>query len=390
MGRHVIEKRTLFIGKQVYRQNDPVGRLHLPCTGGASIFAAKIFRTKKDMNVKRTFGIWLACACVLSSCISDDDSYTQGVWTVKSNLDGPARGHACYFTIGNKGYLCCGYGYNKNLKDMWIYDIDGNYWEQGADMPGTERHDAVGFTVNGKGYITTGANRTTGDYMKDTWQYDPDTDTWTQMDDYPSAVIGAFSFTLGNYAYVGGGKDEDNYLKDIYRFDPTAAAGSQWTKVVGYPGNKRIYATTFVIDNVAYLCCGSNNGTNVDDFWKFDGTTWTQLRDISDSSDYDYDDDYDIVRNQAVAFVIDGKAFVVGGTSAETSGSYYSDWWIYDPSTDLWEGEGDYEFTPFEGSSRTGCAAFSTGSRGFVVGGKSGSNEYDDMYELSPYELEDD
>ena len=39
-----------------------------------------------------------------------------------------------------------------------------------------------------------------------------------------------------------------------------------------------------------------NNGEYVDDFWKFDPSTesWTQLRDISDSSDEDYDDDYTI------------------------------------------------------------------------------------------------
>lgn len=342
------------------------------------------------MKVKTILEIWLASALLLAGCISDDDSYTQGVWVEKSNLDGPARGHACYFTIGNKGYLCCGYGYNKNLNDLWIYDIDGNYWEQGTSLPATERHAAAAFAIGTKGYITTGANRTTGTYMKDTWEYDTELNTWTQMDDFPgTARYGAFYFSLNGYGYVGGGRDEDNWLKDIYRFDPTAPTGSQWTQIVGYPGNKRLYATTFVIDNEAYLCCGSNNSTNVYDFWKFDGTTWTQLRDISDTSDYEYDDDYNIMRNQAVAFVVDGKAFLVGGNSAADSGTNYTDWWIYDPSTDLWTGEGDYEFTPFGGSSRTGAAVFSNGDRGFVVGGKSGSNVYDDVWELLPYELED-
>ncbi len=342
------------------------------------------------MNVKMTLGMLLAGVAILSSCISDDDSYTQGVWSQRANLDGPARGHACNFTIGNKGYLCCGYGYNKNLNDLWIYHTDGNFWEQGASLPATERHDATAFTIDGKGYVTTGVNRTTGAYMKDTWEYNPDTDSWTQMDDFPaSARKGTFSFSLNGYGYVGGGFDGDNYLKDIYRFDPAAPSGSQWTQSVGYGGTKRVYATTFVIDNEAYLCCGSNNNSTVYDFWKFDGTTWTQLRNIKDTSDYDYDDDYNIMRNQAVAFVIDGKAFLVGGNSAESTGSNYSDWWIYDPSTDLWSGEGDYEYTPFEGSARTGTAVFSTGERGFIVGGRAGSSVYDDVWELLPYELED-
>ena len=57
----------------------------------------------------------------------------------------------------------------------------------------------------------------------------------------------------------------DNYLKDFYRFDPNAATGQQWTIVSGFGGYKRQYGTAFVIDDVAYICCGDNNGTLVDD-----------------------------------------------------------------------------------------------------------------------------
>ena len=34
------------------------------------------------------------------------------------------------------------------------------------------------------------------------------------------------------------------------------------------------YGTAFVIDDVAYVCCGQNNNTLVDDLWKFDGDNW--------------------------------------------------------------------------------------------------------------------
>lgn len=329
---------------------------------------------------------------LLSSCISDDDSYTQGVWKRRSDLDGPTRGYACSFTIGNQGYLFGGYGSKKNLKDLWKYDIENDYWVQCASLPaeGMERHDAAAFAINGKGYITTGTSRETGKHLKDTWEYDPDTDSWKQMDDFPgTARYGAMAFAINGYGYVGAGRDEDNYLKDIYRFNPAAPAGSQWEIVNGYGGTKRLYATTFVIDNVAYICCGANNSNTVYDFWKFDGATWTQLRDISNTSDYEYDDDYAIVRSRAVSFVIDGKAYITGGNSGESSGSNYSDYWIYDPATDLWSGEGDYEFTPFGGSNRTGCVSFSTGTRGFVITGISGANGCDDVWELLPYELED-
>ena len=112
--------------------------------------------------------ILLAVGCLAGSC-TDDDEYTQGVWMRRSDLDGVARGQASSFTIGNKGYLCCGYrGSNKTyLKDLWEYNMDGDYWTQCADMPDAAagRHSAASFTLNDKGYITTGIQKTEPIYL---------------------------------------------------------------------------------------------------------------------------------------------------------------------------------------------------------------------------------
>ena len=113
--------------------------------------------------------------------------------------------------------------------------------------------------------------------------------------------------------------------------------------------------------------------------------------DNDDNGDYDdndddddYDDDYtSIVRANAVSFVIDGKGYLVTGEY----GSLLSNYWIYDPATDLWEGE---DLTAFEGSVRKNAVAFSTGTRGFVVTGQASSSYYDDTWELSPYEYEEE
>lgn len=340
------------------------------------------------INIKKYLSIALLGLITLSSCVDDEDSYTQGVWERKSDFDGVARSQASSFTIGNKGYLCCGYTGKKTLNDLWVYDADQNYWSKCTSMPdeALSRLDAAAFSINGKGYITVGYNKESMTYLKDTWEYDPDTDTWTKMDDFPGGErVGAIAFSINGYGYVGCGKN-DNYLKDFYRFDPTAPSGSQWQIVNGYGGTKRVYGTSFVIDNVAYICCGQNNGSAVYDFWKFDGNTWTQLRDIEDTSDYDYDDDYAIVRWNAVSFVIDGKGYI---TSGYNNGNL-SDYWVYYPETDLWYGDSDDEYTPFEGTARYQSVSFSTGTRGFIVtGGSGGSYYFDDMWELLPYELED-
>ena len=179
-------------------------------------------------------------------------------------------------------------------------------------------------------------------------------------------VYGALAFSIGGYGYVGTGYN-DNYLKDFYRFDPNAAAGQQWTIVSGFGGYKRQYGTAFVIDDVAYICCGDNNGTLVDDLW--------------------------ITRAGTVSFVIDGRGYIATGTRSGVT----SDYWVYDPEEDLWYGDSDDDYTPMTnvhnvssgGSSRSYAVSFSTGKRGFVLSGSSGTSYFDDVYELLPYEQED-
>jgi hypothetical protein len=335
----------------------------------------------------------------LSSC-TDDDDYTHGVWTKRSALDGSVRTEAASFVIDNIGYICCGYKGGSapvRLNDLLQYTPtsggDG-YWTQCMSMPTAagRRSAATGFAVNGKGYVTTGMDLD-AQPLKDTWEYDPSTDSWAQKDDFiKEARYAALGFSLGNYGYFGTGYDTYNWYKDFYKFDPTAASGSQWTIVTGYGGDKRQYGTVFIINNIAYFGFGTNNSAYPTDFWSFDGTTFTRLRDITDADENndDYDDDYDnLARSSAVAFVIDGKGYVCTGTKSGLS----TDYWKYNPETDLWTGEPDDDYTPFallnsgqQGSSRSGATAFTLNNRGFVVAGASGSYRLDDMYELSPYE----
>lgn len=343
----------------------------------------------------------LAAACLAGSC-TEEDEYTQGQWMKRASYNGYARAYACSFTIGDKGYLCCGFrGYTKDyINDLWEYDMASGVWTQCESMPVAGRKAGVGFAVNGKGYITTGSMKdgSSSYFVDDTWEYDPATDTWTQKDNFAGGPRdGALAFSIGGYGYVGTGYNDDTIgrMMDFYRFNPGAAAGEQWQVVTGFGGEKRRYGSAFVIDEVAYICCGENNGTNVVDFWKFDGTTWTQLRDIANTdSDNDYDDDYAIARNSAVAFAIDGYGYVATGTRSGIT----ADYWKYNPERDLWYGDSDDDFTPLSkvhnypsgASSREAAVSFSNGRRGFVLTGSSGSSSFfDDVYELLPEEEEE-
>lgn len=337
--------------------------------------------------------LWILVVLLTLAGCTEDTEYTTGVWYRRSDFDGVARMDAAGFTIGNKGYLCGGYRGSKKerLKDLWVYDIENDWWTICQEMPAgaIARNAATGFSIGEKGYIATGYDSNTLSYLDDCWEYDPATNTWEAKDALPGGGrMYALSFGIGKYGYLGTG-DNDNYLKDFYRFDPTAAKGSQWTAVNGFGGQKRSGGMAFVIDDVAYICGGENNNSDVTDFWCFDpskATPWKQLRDITNSSDDDYDDDYtSITRCYACPFVIDGKGYVALGQTA--GGSLRSNYWIYDPATDLWDGE---DLTAFGGSSRAKAVCFSTGQRGVIATGGSSSSYYDDTWELHPYEYEEE
>jgi N-acetylneuraminic acid mutarotase len=126
-----------------------------------------------------------------------------------------------------------------------------------------------------------------------------------------------------------------------------------------------------------YVLCGINNGAYVSDFWRFDPLTvaWTQMRSISNATDEDFDDDYNIVRASGVALLIGDKVYI----SCGENGSLKADTWEYFPETDLWEVTSD-----FEGTTRTAAVAITTGTRAFVVTGRSSTYRFDDMWEFLP------
>ena len=107
------------------------------------------------------------------------------------------------------------------------------------------------------------------------------------------------------------------------------------------------------------------------------------MREISNVSEDDYDDDYSsIARSYGVAFVMNGLAYF---TCGENGGSGMTSCWEYNPSSDLWT-----ERSSFEAGTRSEAVGFSLNNRGFVLTGKSGTYQYDDMWEFFPRDESDE
>jgi N-acetylneuraminic acid mutarotase len=334
----------------------------------------------------------LAFSLLYSSCSNSSSTDLVGNWTKRSDLDGLARTGASQFTIGKFAYLGTGVDVNsKRFKDFWKYNSDNNSWTQVASLPDSilstatnkkvyvpARNAAVAFSIGTKGYIGTG---TDGDfYLKDFWEYNSVSNVWTQKADFGgTARRGAVAFVLGKDGYVGTGYD-GNSQKDFWKYDTTS---NTWALITnGFSGSKRQNAASFVINGKAYICTGTDNGGYLDDFWNFDGTNWTKLRPISNTSSESYDDDYNIVRSNAVGFASSTHGYIAMGYNS----SVLKTVWEYDYINDLWS-----QKTSFEGTERMNAVSFSIGDRLFVTTGENGSSYvFDDLWEFKPSEEYDE
>ena len=306
------------------------------------------------------------------SCGSDDDDELDGNWVELSDFEGIPRSDAVGVSTDDRAYVVTGYDGDDRLTDMWEYNPGQDYWIQKADFPGVARNGAVGFGLNNKVYVGTGYDGT--DKLNDFYEFDPTANVWSQKADFGgSERYGAIAMSIGDKGYIGTGYD-GNYLKDFWEYDPLS---DSWTQKVSVGGSKRRDGLSFVINGEGYVCGGVDNGVYEPDFWKYNPSDdmWTRLRDISDETDEDFDDDYLIERTNGVAFVMNGKAYVATGGKSSTGG----DVWEYNPSTDLWE-----EKTALEGAFRTEAVAFTINDIGFVTTGRNSSYYFDDVWRFEP------
>jgi N-acetylneuraminic acid mutarotase len=317
----------------------------------------------------------LSCSKSNSTTSAEDSS---GNWVKRSEFEGNARTEAVSFTIGDTAYIGTGFDGTNRYTDFWAYDPVKNFWIQRAQFPGVARNSAVGFAIGTKGYIATGydgLNR-----LNDNWEYDPATNSWTQKADFGgTARYDAVAFGINDKGYISTGFD-GGYTKDLWEFTPTGGTNNQgsWAQKVSLGGTKRSAAVALVYNNKAYVFTGINNGTVVTDFWSYDPATasWTQLRDIANTSADTYDDDYsDISRSNAVAFVIGSKGYLACGEN----GTYIRKTWEYDFASDSWARK-----TTYERSERSGAVGFSVKGRGYVACGRNSTYYFDDIDEFQP------
>ncbi|MFI5203557.1 MAG: T9SS type A sorting domain-containing protein [Flavobacteriales bacterium] len=233
----------------------------------------------------------------------------------------------------NSIYLPGGYSFG-DIKQVLRYDVVNDSWTAIASPAGMQSQLGYSFTINNRMFFGGGADLgfVFGNQL---WELSPPS-TFTAQDNIPvpDGLCASFSFSLGNFGFVGEGygwNGAEVNSNALWRFNPIAAPGSQWTAMTPYPGQGQINSGCVTLNGAAYVACGRSSPgvTEYNDFWRYTpgggGGTWTALPAFPGPG-----------RENAILMrSCNDKIVLMGGFNAGT-GVYYDDVWVYDPAMSMW------------------------------------------------------
>lgn len=223
-------------------------------------------------------------------------------------------------------------------------------WEKVTDHPeGKGVYAGNANIAEDKVYFVFGAHEDFS-ISKSMWVYDLSEKSWSQKASFPDiARYGASSFTINDSIYyISGSRGGRPYLNEFWAY---SIKGDNWVQKP-YPAGVRLHATSFTINNKGYIFGGRDSGPSgyveSNTLWEYnpDSGTWTQKASIPDPNS---------ARFTASAFVMNGKAYIVGGKSGDSH--YFNDTWEYDPIKDVWT----------QKAARSGKASFCSTGVGFSL-----------------------
>ncbi|MFD2522899.1 Kelch repeat-containing protein [Emticicia soli] len=143
-------------------------------------------------------------------------------------------------------------------------------------------------------------------------------------------------------------------------YNMEVSTSDSWFKKADFGGTARQDAVGFAIGNKGYIGTGGSSGLS--DFWEYDPATnvWTQKANFGGGN-----------RRGAVGFSIGNKGYIGTGSQSSTA---KSDFWEYNPASNVWTQKADVG-----GGIRTNAVGFSISNKGYIGTGTSKEDfwEYD-------------
>jgi len=248
------------------------------------------------------------------------------------------RMEAVAFSINGKGYVCTGSrsaGPDPELNDLWEYDPNTDKWTQKNDFPGRARHQAYSFVIDGKAYVG-GGRYTYGGFIDDFYCYNPESDTWTELAGFSeTGTTKCTTFAINNKGYVVSEYGFDT----VYEYNPIT---DEWVRKGNINVSTSRNASSFVINNTAYIVVGS-------DFLKYNAES-----DIWSREDLPLNRGY-----SGVGFTIGNRGYFVNGFDDKSLN--YS----YNQLNNSWTQE-----VAFPGASNGSACSFVIDDKAYIVGGE--------------------
>ena len=245
------------------------------------------------------------------------------------------------------------------LPDFWKFSLSQGAWTQLTSFsvnPQRRSHQMV--ALAGLLYVIGGSRtyNSSAQYLNDMFAYNPSTDKWVSKaanhvvgENFAACADGSAIFTHGGY----NGQIQSALMK----YDPvkntwsTLDAGTATNAPKGCLSGSLVY-----IDGALYAFGGRYQGGGIrDTLWKYDLASNTWVQKSSGPAG----------REGHAAVVINGRMYVYGGSSGTSSNESFTELWVYDPGTDVWQ----KLTSPAPGLARTEHTLTAIDGKAYLFGG---------------------
>jgi len=323
-------------------------------------------------------------------------SICRAQWT---NLNAPViqnRAHFYAVGVGDTGYIISGGGAGGYWSNADIFTPSNAQWSALVNYPGGYNNGTNGFVIGDTLYAGTGAQ---GGYVySNTFtEYNVHTQQWTgKTTSYNyQGRCSAVCFTIGDTGYTGGGLNSgyptnnysnNNPVNDFWRYVPATGV---WDTIPHCPARGvGCNAVAFVLNGKAYVgtggiqdAPGSQTFDPVADFWCYNPAT-NEWDSITPFGGG--------VRMSAIAFVTCGHAYVGTGCTDGGQSVLVNDIWAFDPNGGAIGAHGPMgswtRVSDFSGPPRQNAGCFVIGTHAYIMCGASSgfSITYDDIWKYTP------
>jgi N-acetylneuraminic acid mutarotase len=289
-------------------------------------------------------------------------------WESGADMPVPRYGHASQ-SINNKIYLYGGVRSDNNHAAVDIYDPVTNSWSTGSNMLGSILPGGVGNAALNDKYYVMGGTRAAMNIL------DPEYEAWRVISSLNTARQDHAAAIIGDTVYVFGGTDGSSVVESMETLDASNVAAG-WTAlddtIMFTPRSK---FSTVVVDNSIFAIGGHDGAALLDIVEYYDTTagTWTAgpslPKAIAEHSSvlvgdmiyvFGGVDDVGVVgevyaldvtnlnagwktmasmptpRQWTTASYLDGKVYVVGGSTTLAESGQTAMLEIYDPISNTW------------------------------------------------------